>query len=32
VLCRKAPYTVHLLRIRKAFFEVLRAKLKWGQR
>jgi NAD+ kinase len=32
VLCRKAPYTVHLLRIRKAFFEVLRTKLKWGQR
>jgi NAD kinase len=32
VLCRRAPYTVHLLRIRKAFFEVLRTKLKWGQR
>jgi NAD+ kinase len=32
VLCRKAEYTVHLLRIRKAFFEVLRTKLKWGQR
>jgi NAD+ kinase len=32
VLCRKAPYTVQLLRIRKAFFEVLRTKLKWGQR
>jgi NAD+ kinase len=32
VICRKAPYTVHLLRIRKAFFEVLRTKLKWGQR
>lgn len=32
VLCRKADYTVNLLRIRKAFFEVLRAKLKWGQR
>ena len=32
VHCRKAPYTVQLLRIRKAFFEVLRTKLKWGQR
>ena len=32
VLCRKAAYTVQLLRIRKAFFEVLRTKLKWGQR
>lgn len=32
VICRKADYTVRLLRIRKAFFEVLRAKLKWGQR
>lgn len=32
VICRKAPYTVQLLRIRKAFFEVLRTKLKWGQR
>jgi NAD+ kinase len=32
ILCRKAPYTVHLLRIRRAFFEVLRGKLRWGQR
>ena len=32
VLCRKAEYQVQLLRIRKAFFEVLRTKLKWGQR
>jgi NAD+ kinase len=32
VLCRKAEYRVQLLRIRKAFFEVLRTKLKWGQR
>jgi len=32
VICRKAPYNVQLLRIRKAFFEVLRTKLKWGQR
>lgn len=32
VLCRKAPYSVQLLRFRKTFFEVLRTKLKWGQR
>jgi NAD+ kinase len=32
VLCRKAEYKVQLLRIRRAFFEVLRTKLKWGQR
>jgi NAD+ kinase len=32
VICRKAPYQVQLLRIRRAFFEVLRTKLKWGQR
>lgn len=32
ILCRKAEYQVQLLRIRKAFFEVLRTKLKWGQR
>jgi len=32
VLCHKAPYAVQLLHIHKAFFEVLRAKLKWGQR
>jgi NAD+ kinase len=32
VVCRKAEYKVQLLRIRKAFFEVLRTKLKWGQR
>ena len=32
VVCRKADYQVQLLRIRKAFFEVLRTKLKWGQR
>lgn len=32
VICRRAPYTVQLLRIRRAFFEVLRTKLKWGQR
>jgi NAD+ kinase len=32
VVCRKAEYRVQLLRIRRAFFEVLRTKLKWGQR
>ena len=32
VVCRKADYRVQLLRIRRAFFEVLRTKLKWGQR
>jgi NAD+ kinase len=32
IVCRKADYTVQLLRIRRAFFEVLRTKLKWGQR
>jgi len=32
VVCRKADYKVQLMRIRRAFFEVLRTKLKWGQR
>jgi NAD+ kinase len=32
VVCRKAEYRVQLLRIRRTFFEVLRTKLKWGQR
>jgi len=32
VVCRKADHKVQLLRIRGAFFEVLRTKLKWGQR
>jgi len=32
VLCHKAPYAVQLLHIHKTFFEVLRTKLKWGQR
>ena len=32
VVCRKSQYEVKLLHMRKAFFEVLRAKLKWGQR
>lgn len=32
IVCRKSPYRMRLLRMRKAFFEVLRTKLKWGQR
>jgi NAD+ kinase len=32
LICRKAPHKTHLLRLRKSFFEVLRTKLKWGQR
>jgi NAD+ kinase len=32
VICRKAEYKVQVLRIRRVFFEVLRTKLKWGQR
>ncbi|HWR17339.1 MAG TPA: NAD(+)/NADH kinase [Terriglobales bacterium] len=32
LICRKAPYNTRLLRLRKSFFEVLRTKLKWGQR
>jgi len=32
LLCRKSPYNTQLLRLRKSFFEVLRTKLKWGQR
>jgi NAD+ kinase len=32
VACRKAAHRVKLLRVRKTFFEVLRTKLKWGQR
>ena len=32
VVCKKADYKVQLMRIRRAFFEVLRTKLKWGQR
>lgn len=32
VACRKSVHRVKLLRIRKTFFEVLRTKLKWGQR
>jgi len=32
VLCRKSEYQVKLLHIHGTFFDVLRAKLKWGQR
>jgi NAD+ kinase len=32
VVCHKGRHQVKLLRMRKTFFEVLRTKLKWGQR
>jgi NAD+ kinase len=32
LVCRKSPYTTQLLRLHKSFFDVLRTKLKWGQR
>jgi len=32
VVCCRASHTVKLLRMKKTFFEVLRTKLKWGQR
>jgi NAD+ kinase len=32
VQCRKSEHKVKLLRIKKTFFDVLRTKLKWGQR
>jgi NAD+ kinase len=32
VACRKSEHQVKLLRIQETFFDVLRAKLKWGQR
>ena len=32
VICRRAVHTVKLLRMKKTFFNVLRTKLKWGQR
>jgi NAD+ kinase len=32
ILCRKSENCVQLLRLQKTFFDVLRTKLKWGQR
>jgi NAD+ kinase len=32
ILCRKSEYCVQLLRLKQSFFDVLRTKLKWGQR
>lgn len=32
VVCRKADHSVKLLKIKRTFFDVLRNKLKWGQR
>jgi len=32
VICEKAEHTVKLIRVRRTFFDVLRNKLKWGQR
>jgi NAD+ kinase len=32
VLCQRADHKVKLMRIRRTFFDVLRNKLKWGQR
>jgi NAD+ kinase len=32
VICRRASHTVKLMRVRRTFFDVLRNKLKWGQR
>jgi NAD+ kinase len=32
VCCRKSEHTVKLLHVKGTFFDVLRAKLKWGQR
>lgn len=32
VTCRKSQHQVQLLRMKKTFFDVLRTKLKWGQR
>jgi len=32
ILCRKSDNCVQLLRLKKTFFDVLRTKLKWGQR
>jgi len=33
LLCRRSEHTVQLVRLRRdAFFDVLRQKLKWGER
>jgi NAD+ kinase len=32
LICRKSPFQTHLVRLRTSFFEVLRTKLKWGQK
>jgi NAD+ kinase len=32
VLCQRAAHRVKLMRVRRTFFEVLRSKLKWGER
>ncbi|MGZ4789915.1 MAG: NAD(+)/NADH kinase [Terriglobales bacterium] len=32
LVCRKSPYVTHLIRLRTTFFEVLRTKLKWGEK
>jgi NAD+ kinase len=32
VVCRRSQYHVKLMRMRRTFFEILRTKLKWGQR
>ena len=32
VVCQRAAHSVKLMRVRRTFFEVLRNKLKWGQR
>ena len=32
LLCRKSEFQVKLFRTQGTFFDVLRAKLKWGQR
>ena len=32
LVCRKSPYTTQLMRLQRGFFEVLRTKLKWGQK
>ena len=32
IICRKSASTVKLLRVQRTFFDILRSKLKWGQR